>query len=50
MEIKIEIPEFYEEKKLTEKFDIIKLVLPQLVGQIKYMEFLKPFLYGGKKV
>lgn len=50
MEIKITIPDFYEEKKLEEKLDLLKLVLPQTVGQIKNFEFLRKFLYGTKEI
>lgn len=50
MEIKIDLPEFVEDKKIIENLDLLKLVLPNMVNHIKDFDFLKDILYGGKKV
>jgi hypothetical protein len=46
MKIYFEKP-FAEESKLKDNLNIIKLILPELVGNIKNFRFLKKFLYGS---
>lgn len=50
MEIKIELPEIQEDKKIIENLDLMKLVFPTMVNHIKDFDFLKDIVYGGKKV
>lgn len=50
MEIKIELPSFYEEKKIIDNLNILKLVLPTMANHAKEMGFLKSLLYGSKEV
>ena len=50
MDIKVKLPSLYEEKKIEEQLQILKLVLPNTVNHIKDFPFLKSILYGSKKV
>jgi len=47
MKIKFENPRLEEASKLKENLNILKLIFPEVVGNIKNFKFLKKFLYGS---
>jgi hypothetical protein len=50
MEIKLELPEFQEDKTIIERLDLLKLVLPNMANNMNELDFLKDTLYGSKEV